>query len=117
MSRSVVVDASVVLKWLVTEEWTDVASRLLADWTAQDANIMAPSLLTSEIANALYKLLRRGELLPDDAMASMTDFLSIDIEYVALPALSARALELAYTHHLKAVYDAHYLVLAEREGL
>lgn len=116
MSDSLVVDASIALKWQVSEIWSDVASQLLADWVSQGVNIMAPSLLTSEIANALYKRVRRGEITIGDAVASMNDFLAFDIEYVPLPTLSVRALEVADQFGLKAVYDAHYLALAEPEG-
>lgn len=116
MSGSLVVDASLALKWQVSEVWSDTASQLLANWIGQDVNIMAPSLLTSEIANALYKRVRRGEIAIGDAVASMNDFLAFDIEYVPLSALSVRALELAVQFALKATYDAHYLALAEREG-
>lgn len=116
MSGSLVVDASLALKWQVSEVWSDVASQLLIDWIGQDVNVMAPSLLTSEIANALYKRVRRGEITIGDAVASMNDFLAFDFEYVPLSGLSVRALELAAQFGLKAVYDAHYLALAEREG-
>ncbi len=116
MSDSLVVDSSVALKWQVSENWSDVASQMLTDWVSQGVNVMAPSLLTGEIANALYKRVRRGEITIGDAVASMNDFLAFDIEYVPLRDVSVRALALAEQFALKATYDAHYLALAEREG-
>ncbi len=116
MSDSLVVDSSVALKWQVSENWSDVASQMLTDWVSQGVNVMAPSLLTGEIANALYKRVRRGEITIGDAVASMNDFLAFDIEYIPLRDVSVRALALAEQFALKATYDAHYLALAEREG-
>jgi predicted nucleic acid-binding protein len=116
MSGAVVVDASVALKWLMVEAYADVAENMLRDWLIRGARILAPALLTSEIANALYKRVRRGELTPEDARKDMTSFLGLAIAFVSDPTLSLRALELAQQHTLKAVYDAHYLALAEREG-
>jgi predicted nucleic acid-binding protein len=116
MSGTVVVDASVALKWLVMEAYSDVAEQLLRGWLSQGVRILAPALLPIEIANALYKRVRRGELTHDDARKDMTSFLGITLTFASEPALSMRALELAQRHTLKAVYDAHYLALAEREG-
>ncbi|HEV2461169.1 MAG TPA: type II toxin-antitoxin system VapC family toxin, partial [Ktedonobacterales bacterium] len=75
MSGAVVVDASVALKWLMVEAYADVAENMLRDWLIRGARILAPALLTSEIANALYKRVRRGELTPEDARKDMTSFL------------------------------------------
>ena len=44
-----VVDASVVVKWLVKEEWSDEASTLLE----VEATLIAPELLFAEVCNAV----------------------------------------------------------------
>ena len=53
-----VVDASVVVKWLVDEEHSERAVRLL------DAALplVAPELVFAEAANALWALCRRGDI-------------------------------------------------------
>ena len=53
-----VVDASVAVKWLVEEEHSDAADRLL------DGNheLFAPRLMASEVGNALWRKVRMGEL-------------------------------------------------------
>ena len=52
--RGYVVDASIVVKWLVQEKWSDEASRLLE----AKATLIAPELLFAEVCNAV------GDALP-----------------------------------------------------
>ena len=58
-----VVDASVVVKWLVQEEDTESADRLLQG----SHELHAPHLLASEVANALWHKVRKGEIAHGDA--------------------------------------------------
>ena len=53
-----VVDAGVAVKWLVAEEGSDAADRLLAN----DDDLYAPRLMASEVANALWRKVRLGEI-------------------------------------------------------
>ena len=53
-----VVDPSVAVKWLVAEEDSDAADRLLAG----DDDLHAPRLMASKIANALWRKTRTGEI-------------------------------------------------------
>jgi predicted nucleic acid-binding protein len=115
VSGPVVVDASMALKWIVMEPHTPEARALLARWTGEGRSVLAPSLISSEIANALYKRVRRAEFAVGEAVQFMSTFLLIGINFVADSAIAARALELAAQFGSKAVYDAHYLALAERE--
>lgn len=67
MSGPVVVDASMALKWIVMEPHTLEARVLLMQWTADCRSVLAPSLNSSEIANSLYKRVRRTECSVHDA--------------------------------------------------
>ncbi|MBB6306529.1 type II toxin-antitoxin system VapC family toxin [Xanthobacter tagetidis] len=53
-----VIDASVVVKWFIEEEGSERAEQLL------DARVdlYAPRILLGEVANALWKSVRRGEV-------------------------------------------------------
>ncbi len=55
---TLVVDASVALKWFVSEPGTDAAATLLAG----PEPLIAPQLVVGEICNATWKLWRRGAL-------------------------------------------------------
>jgi predicted nucleic acid-binding protein len=56
MNQTVVVDASVAVKWVLDEEFTQQARHLLRD--SVRLPILAPAHLTSEVTNALYQRVR-----------------------------------------------------------
>ena len=60
--KGYVVDASIVVKWLVQEQWSDEASRLLE----AQATLIAPELLFAEACSALWAAHRRGDIGPQD---------------------------------------------------
>ena len=57
-----VVDASVAVKWLVTEAFSDQAIRLLD----RELTLVAPELLFAKAANALWAMCRRGDISKAD---------------------------------------------------
>ena len=109
--KGYVVDASIVVKWLVQEQWSDKASRLLE----AEATLIAPELLFAEVCNALWAVHRRGEISAHD-LADATDALTaapIGVPFTMrqLAASSARlAVDLDHP-----VYDCVYLALAMQE--
>ena len=62
VNGSVVVDASLAVKWLVEEADSDKAHAALQSRVAQDITRIAPHLLAFEVANALHRRVLRGEL-------------------------------------------------------
>ncbi len=106
-----IVDASVAVKWGVTEEGTERAMLLLGR-----APIIAPDLVVAEVANALWRKELRGELASAQRLPSLAACLSGYEEFVPATVFADRALDLANT--LKhPVYDCFYLALAElRDG-
>lgn len=109
-AASVVVDASVVIKWVVQEAGSRDALGLL------DGPVLAaPDLLVSEYANILWKKARRGELTRDEAMLSAELLQHADVELVPMRALMTEALKLAADLD-HPVYDCMYLALAIERG-
>lgn len=106
-----VVDASIVVKWLVAEEWSEESSALL------DAGVtlIAPELLFAEVSSALWAMCRRGDVTRDD-LADAID--ALREAPVAVPAsmqqLAAAATRLAVDLDHPA-YDCFYLALAIQE--
>ena len=87
-----VIDASIVVKWLVAEEWSDQSSRLLA----AGATLIAPELVFAEASNALWAMHRRGDLTRDD-LAEAVDVLKaapVDVP-VSMPSACRSAVRLA----------------------
>ena len=113
MSEFVVVDASVAIKWFVKEEDSDNATALARYWADEGTRLAAPFLMPFEVANALHRRVARGELEVGGAADLMQDLMSIGIEFYESSGLYGRALELASLLGQGAVYDAHYLALAQ----
>lgn len=105
-----VVDASVVAKWVLREDGSDRANALRSE-----GGIIAPSLLASEVGNAFWKAERRGDITRSEAVAAMRSVLGPFDDLVPDEALHARALELAIDLR-HPIYDCFYLALAEREA-
>ena len=116
MSEYVVVDASVAFKWLVEEEHSDKATALVRRWDDEGSRLAAPQLISFEVANALHRRVARGEFAVNVAAGLMEDLMSFGIAFHHGPDLHRRALELASLLQQGAVYDAHYLALAESLG-
>ena len=116
MNGFVVVDASLAFKWLVPEKDSDKARELARFWDAEGTQPVAPHLLPVEVANALHRRVIRDELTLQDATSLMENLLGTGISLRETPGLHSRALELAHKFHQDAVYDAHYLALAETLG-
>lgn len=120
MSDTVVVDASIVLKWVLAEQDSPVANALADGWLQDGTLVLAPALAAYEVANILRQQVRKGMMRTDQASAAFpmifaTGLLLDSPDESGYVALSQRAIELAHQFGLPAAYDAHYLALAERE--
>ena len=116
MNEFVVVDASLAFKWLVEEENSDRATALTRLWDDEGTQLAAPPLMPFEVANALHRRVLRGELTLQVAAGLIQDLMSLGVAFHATPDLHRRALEIASRLDQGAVYDAHYLALAESLG-
>jgi predicted nucleic acid-binding protein len=104
---SIVIDASVAIKWVLDEPGTDAALAL------RDEQLIAPELWLAEAANALWRHMRLGEITATEAHARMEELANAPVASLAIAPHVARALQLA-TELLHPVYDCLHLTLAER---
>jgi predicted nucleic acid-binding protein len=106
-----VVDASVAVKWLINEPFSDAAARLLDSRTT----LVAPDLLFAEATSALWSLCRRGDITRDD-LAEAVEVLRAAPVVIPRPmrqlAASAARLAIDLGHP---AYDCFYLALAVQE--
>ena len=107
------VDANVVLRLLNAPEHPAVAD-LWSEFVAADVEVVAPTLLMYELANALHQQWRVGRLGAARAHDLLDVAQALPIALHGDSHLHARALELAGEHNLPVTYDAHYVALAER---
>ena len=106
-----VVDASVAVKWLVEEEHSDAADRLL------DGNheLFAPRLMASEVGNALWRKVRMGELERSRAGALAAAISEMAVRWTEDEEVGPDAVRLSLALD-RPVYDCVYLALAHRLG-
>jgi predicted nucleic acid-binding protein len=91
---------------------------LLVKWISEGITIIAPLLLAYEVANVLYQRLHKGLITLDETEQLLTYVLlkAIELDTSQNHKLSLQAIRLSHQFSLPAVYDAHYLALAEREN-
>lgn len=104
-----VIDASAGVKWFVPEVDSDAALRL------QDPahQLHVPFLFDVEVANTIWKKLRRGELSSAAANTIVAQLPLVPVTRHADAPLVRAAFELAEKTD-RTVYDSLYLALAER---
>jgi predicted nucleic acid-binding protein len=107
---TLVVDASVAVKWVLPEPDSDRAAAL----RKSEDDIIAPSLVIAEIGNALWKSALRGDIGTAEASEALQLAVSHFARIVPLDDLAVRATELAIDLR-HPIYDCFYLALAERE--
>lgn len=112
---SVVVDASVAAKWLVPENDSDKAEKLLLRWQRKTIELTAPRMILAEIANTLAKKVMRGFLPAGRAVGLYADFNQFKLPLAPIEDLVAPALELALEFRCS-VYDGLYIALAVETG-
>jgi predicted nucleic acid-binding protein len=114
----IAVDSSVVVKLLVVDPDSLSALGLLSDSWERSEPIVAPPLLSPEVANALYQRVRSSQMTYQEAEKAMERFHAMSIASVPtasreVRSLSQRAQAIANDYNLPATYDAHYIALAE----
>jgi predicted nucleic acid-binding protein len=98
-----VVDASVIVQ-------VSLAGGELGPLAGHD--LVAPTLLTSEVTSTLCEMTHRGEIPPDHARVAVVGLASLPIRYERPDGLAERAWDLARSLGWAKSYDAEYIALA-----
>jgi predicted nucleic acid-binding protein len=104
---SIVVDASVAVKWVCAEPDSNLAVALRAE------ELIAPALWLAESANALWRRARIGDIMAEEANLRLAELANAPVATLAIEAYLALALGLA-TEIGHPIYDCLYLALALR---
>ena len=106
MIPTLVIDASVAIKWVVEEEGTAEALAL-----RRKGKLIAPELLVGECANILWKKVQRRELLKDEALLAARLLQAAELELLPMRSLYEPATRMSIELDHPA-YDCVYLMLA-----
>jgi predicted nucleic acid-binding protein len=102
---TIVIDASVAVKWVLSESGSDAADALL------DQDLMAPVLWLAEAANVLWRRARTGDITAKQANARLIELLKAPVASLPIEPHLERALALAMEIG-HPIYDCIYLALA-----
>ncbi len=114
MSR-VVADASLCGAWILPDEASPRAEKLLAGIAQGSLELVVPALWHYEMINLLRSALRRKRIGPDDAQAALEALALVPLGHEDVPEATSRGriMYLAVQFDLSS-YDAAYLELADR---
>jgi predicted nucleic acid-binding protein len=111
-----VVDANVVVKWLLPEPDSDKADSLLDGYRQHTMRLIAPDIVVAEVGNALWQRCDRlKDISPAEAASAYTDFLDLDLPVHACNTLSEQALSISISES-HPIYDTLYISLAMKRG-
>ena len=113
--KQVVADASFCGAWILADEFSEEADRLLSQLVKGTLQLAVPALWHNEMMNLLRSALRRKRLAPEDVSEAIDALEQVPILLEDLPGGPARRrmFHLAVQFDLPA-YDAVYLELADR---
>jgi predicted nucleic acid-binding protein len=108
---TLVVDASVIIKWFAVEELIDEADRLrpLLD------RLVAPDFCLIELTNIVWKKVRQGTFLPDEAARIMPHLRRSGMRFLPSEPLLDAALGIAHEFD-HPVYDCLYVAAMDLLG-
>lgn len=110
-----VLDASVALKWVLTEPDAAKALQIRADFQTALHELLAPDIFPVEVSHALTRAERRGLIAVGDADRHLLNILSTAPRFHPTLPILRRAVSISSAARF-GVYDCLYVVLAEREG-
>lgn len=112
----IVVDSSVVAKWILPEADSTHAQRLLSEVAGAGERLIILDLSFSEVTNAIWKRHRQGQIRLDEAKAFLAMLMGLPVTVEPAARLLDRALEIAVKYD-RAIYDALFVSLAQDMNL
>ncbi len=111
----IVVDSSVVAKWVLPEPDSAQAQQLITDAAAAGDRLIVLDLVFVEVGNAIWKSHRQRQMTTDKARRAHGMLMKLPVHVETAAPRLADALEIAMQYD-RAVYDALFVALAVDVG-
>jgi predicted nucleic acid-binding protein len=108
----IVVDSSVVAKWILPEADSAQAQRLITEVALKGERLIVLDLIFPEVTNAIWKRYHRGLATLDEARQFLDDLLRSPVQVETAVHLLKSALDIAAKYD-RAIYDALFVALAQ----
>ena len=113
MPPRVCVDASLAIKLVVRESFSDEALALWQNWIESRVECIAPPLFPFEVSSVIRNKYVRKQLTAEEAEKSFNLFTKLNFIILAPEALLKEAWDMARELKLSTLYDTAYLALAK----
>ncbi|MGL5795282.1 MAG: type II toxin-antitoxin system VapC family toxin [Waterburya sp.] len=113
MNKVLCLDTSVIIPYLVPDEYESLADSLVLEAVVGNVSLVAPAFAWAEVGSVLRKKVRLDLLTTEEAEGCYQDFCNLPIDYLNQESLRARAWEIAQQYQLPTLYDATFLACAE----
>ncbi|MCX8170751.1 MAG: type II toxin-antitoxin system VapC family toxin [Candidatus Bathyarchaeota archaeon] len=112
MGDKIVADVSVIVKWVIPEDYTEHALRLRDDFLNGRVEIHAPSIILLEAASALRKYHLKRFIDRDVAEKALELIARSEVRLHEIdPNIASKSLKISLDYNIT-VYDAAYIALA-----
>jgi len=111
----IIVDASVIAKWALKEEYTDEAIMIRDKYIGGEIRLYAPPIIRYEVSNTIWKAITKRKVMSfDDGINALRNLFILLPEIVKLSEEDfLKALNISTKYNIT-IYDAAYLVLKEK---
>lgn len=112
----VIVDSSVVAKWILPEADSHLAVRLRTETIAAGDRLIVLDLILPEVGNAVWKNHRQKLITLPEARNGLADLKTTPLQMESAARLLDKAFEIAVKYD-RAVYDALFVALVQDFGI
>lgn len=112
----IVVDSSVVAKWILPEADSAHAKRLITEVVLKGEKLFVLDLAFIEVANAIWKRFHRSLVSLDETGQFLEDLLLSPVHVEPASRLLTAGMEIAIKYH-RSVYDSLFVALCQDLGL
>lgn len=113
MDRSVCIDASVALAWLLPKERNEATDALILQWHTKGIKLITAPLFHAEVTSVIRQQVYFKKLYPEEGERLFSLYLQLEVDTIHEAQIYKLAWELAKRFDLPRTYDMQYLAVAE----